>query len=72
MIKKMYRVFNELHTNKKDAQNVLSGWEHKEKITEVYAIATDLPNFINLELDKSIFLAPTMERALEIKEEEEL
>jgi hypothetical protein len=37
----------------------------------VYAIATDLPNFINLELEH-VYLAPTMERALEIKEEEEL
>jgi hypothetical protein len=65
MIKKMYRVFNELHANEMDALNVLNGWEHKEKITEVYAVAETLPNFINLELDRHVYLAKTMEEALE-------
>ena len=41
MVKKMYRVFDELHSDLDLAKGVLKGWEHKEKITEVYAVAQE-------------------------------
>jgi len=66
MIKKMYRVFNELHATLEEATKVLNGWEHKEKITEVYAVVDNLnADFINLEEDRSIYLAKSYKEALE-------
>lgn len=66
MMKKMYRVFDELHSNKEEAQNVLKGWEHKEKITEVYAVGYEwqVDNYIVTDL-QGIYLAKTEEEALE-------
>jgi len=73
MIRKMYRVFDELHATETKALEVVKGWEHKEKVQELYAIGDDLSqDFINLDLERGIMLADTMERANEIKEEEEI
>lgn len=73
MIRKMYRVFDELHATEEKALEVLAGWEHKEKINELYAIGDDLnQDFINLDLERGIMLADSLERANEIKEEEEI
>jgi hypothetical protein len=66
IVKKMYRVFDELHTNEETALHVLKGWQHKNHITEVYAVGfkSDLaPNFIK---DLSnIYLAKTEAEAIE-------
>jgi hypothetical protein len=35
---KGYRVFDEFCINKSDALEILEGWEHKEKVTTVYAV----------------------------------
>lgn len=68
IVKRMFRVFDELHFTYTEAQQVLSGWEHKEKITEVFAVgyANELNHdFINLELSKGIYLSTTLEGAYE-------
>jgi hypothetical protein len=65
-VKKMYRVFNELVATKEMAELTIKGWEHKEKITEVFAVGTELEgNRINLELNTDIYLAKTLEEAME-------
>lgn len=58
-VKKMYRVFDELTNTMEEAQTILNGWEHKEKIREVYAVGYDFTDI------NSLYLAPTMEDALE-------
>lgn len=51
-IQKYYNVFNLLFLNESDALNILKGWEHKEKVTEVYAIIEDETiDQINLDID---------------------
>jgi hypothetical protein len=62
-VKKMYRVFDELHTTKEEANKVLRGWEHKEKVTVVYAVGYELTDHIT-DL-QGIYLAKTEEEAIE-------
>ena len=64
MVKKMYRVFDELHADVEVAQGVLRGWEHKERITEVYAVGAEsvVDNLIVPELT-GIYLFATLEEA---------
>jgi hypothetical protein len=62
-MKRMYRVFDELHTDRTKAEEVLDGWEHKERITEVFAVGYDLTDDI-YEL-QGIYLARSEQEALE-------
>ncbi|MBN8202629.1 hypothetical protein LG291_25665 (plasmid) [Cytobacillus firmus] len=38
IIKKVYRVFDNLFFCRKDAEAILSGWEHKENVYVQYAV----------------------------------
>jgi hypothetical protein len=66
IVKKMYRVFDELHTNEETALHVLKGWERKEKITEVYAVGfkNDLASNFIKDL-RNIYLAKSEAEAIE-------
>ncbi|MBG9587614.1 hypothetical protein [Cytobacillus firmus] len=38
IIKKVFRVFDNLFFSREDAEAILSGWEHKEKLYVQYAV----------------------------------
>lgn len=38
IVKRMYRAFDHLYATKELAETVITGWEHKERITEVWAV----------------------------------
>jgi len=65
IVKKMYRVFDELHATKAGAEAVLKGWEHKEKIYPVFAVGheSDLTEHVT-EL-QGVYLAKTEAEAME-------
>jgi hypothetical protein len=66
IVKKMYRVFDELHSSLDLAQNVLKGWEHKEGITTVYAVGYESKlNHTSIPQLDGIYLARTLEEAQE-------
>jgi hypothetical protein len=70
IVRKMYRVFDELHANEASAKEVLKGWEHKEKVSKVFAVGYE--NELNKELVtdlRGIYLAKTLKEAQEEAEE---
>jgi hypothetical protein len=65
IVKKMYRVFDELHATKEEANKVLRGWEHKERVYEVYAVGYENDLTSHVTDLTGIYLAKTFEEAQE-------
>jgi hypothetical protein len=69
MTKRMFRVFDDMYHRLDDAEKVLKGWEHKEKIQEFHVVG--LPSIISQEIVScyDVRLFNSLEQAMdEIKE----
>jgi hypothetical protein len=65
MTKRMFRVFDDMYHCLDDAEKVLKGWEHKEKIKEYHVVG--LPTVINQDIVScyDVRLFNSFERAMD-------
>jgi hypothetical protein len=65
MTKRMFRAFDDLYHRLADAEKVLEGWEHKEKIKEIHVVG--YPSIICKDIVScnDVMIFNTLEKAIE-------
>jgi hypothetical protein len=65
MTKRMFRVFDDMYHRLEDAEKVLKGWEHKEKIKEFHVVG--FPSIISQDIVSchEVMIFNTLDQAIE-------